>query len=422
MDKVIRIISFLLLSAMTISIGCAPRAETITEKSFLKAVGKDLRDDYGKGKAVMLRGTNAGGYLLQELWMTPTLRTARVKDETTIQAHLESRFGKERARELEEAYRDSYWTERDFDNARELGANCVRLPFWHRTIVEESGELREDSFARIDWFVSEAGKRGLYVILDMHGAPGSQNGSDHSGVDGERDKKGASGFFFGDEAERNQKRFLDLWKAIASHYRGNPTVAGYGLLNEPFCAYRYNSGLSDAALHSLLWGVYDAAYRTIREADPDHVIIMGAVWDPVDLPDPARYGWENVMYEYHNYLYGDYDNAQGKQISNMEKKLGLIAIADYPVPSLMGEFNYFTNYDAWDKGLALLNKAGIHWTTWTYKTMAECGNWGIYHHANATGRINLERASFEAIKESWNAMDEVTPNDKLIQVLKRHMQ
>ncbi len=425
MKKPLPVCLFLLLlllaAAMTVPAGCTAKADTITDKSFLKAVGKDLRDDHGKGKAVRLRGTNAGGYLLQELWMTPTRGTTRVKDEMTIQSRLENRFGKEKARELEAAYRDSYWTETDFDNVRALGANCIRLPFWYRNLVEEDGTLREDAFARIDWFVSEAGKRGIYVILDMHGAPGSQNGSDHSGVDGGRDKKGASGFFFGENAERNRERFLELWKTIAAHYKGNPTVAGYDLLNEPFCTYRYNSGLGDGELRSLLWGVYDAAYRTIREADPDHVIIMEAVWDPADLPDPARYGWENVMYEYHNYLYDDYDNAQGRQISNMEKKLDLIAGADYPVPSLMGEFNYFRNYDAWDKGLELLNKAGIHWTTWTYKTMADCGSWGIYHHAVRTGKIDLEHASFESIKESWDAMDDVTANADLIRVLKKHM-
>ncbi len=410
-----------LAAAMTVLAGCTSKTESITDKSFLKAVGRDLRDDRGKGKAVMLHGTNAGGYLLQELWMAPTLGTDRVRDEASIRAVLESRFGGEKARELEAAYRDSYWTARDFDNLRDLGANCVRLPFWYRTLVGETGELLEEGFARIDWFVREAGSRGIYVILDMHGAPGSQNGSDHSGVDGGRDKKGSSEFFFGTRAERNQKLYLDLWKAIAARYEGNAAVAGYDLLNEPFCTYRYNSGIPDRELRSTLWGVYDAAYRAIRAVDPDHVIVMEAVWDPVDLPDPARYGWENVMYEYHNYLYDDYDNAKGKQIANMEKKLALIAGAAYPVPSLMGEFNYFANCDTWDTGLALLNEAGVHWTTWTYKTTADRGNWGIYHHASTRGKIDLERASFEEIREFWSATDDVTANEGLIRVLKKYM-
>ena len=56
----------------------------------------------------------------------------------------------------------------------------------------------------------------------------------------------------------------------------------------------------------MLWNIYNNAYNVIRSADPDHVIIMEATWDPVDLPDPSQYGWTNIMYEYHNYNYGDY--------------------------------------------------------------------------------------------------------------------
>lgn len=417
------IVRFAALIAVSLlgSASCSSNLGVITEKSFLKADGKELRTDYGKGKAIKLHGTNAGGYLLQELWMTPTLKTVHVKDESSIYAHLENRFGKDSARELITAYQDSYWTTKDFDNVQALGANCIRLPFWYRTLVDENGELYADAFKRLDWFVNESQQRGIYVILDMHGAPGSQNGSDHSGVDGEQNKKGASKFFFGDSAPQNQEKYYDLWKTIAAHYKGNPAVAGYDLLNEPFCTYRYNSGLSDEELHAMLWDVYDKAYKTIRGVDPDHIIIMEATWNPVDLPEPETYGWENIMYEYHNYLYDDYENAQGRQISNMEDKLGAIADADFPVPTLMGEFCYFNNYSAWDKGLSLLNKAGVNWTTWTYKTIADYGNWGIYHHSKTIGKINLERTSFDAIKKFWSTMDKEIPNTELIRVLKKYM-
>ena len=401
--------------------GCSGNTGVLTEKSFLKADGKELRSDYGKGGRVRLRGTNAGGYLVQELWMTPTMKTVHVKDQSTIESHLENRFGRDKARGLITAYQDSYWTAEDFDNLHAAGANCIRLPFWYRTIADENGAQYPDAFKKLDWFISEAQQHGIYVILDMHGAPGSQNGSDHSGVDGEENKKNASEFFFGDNARKNQDEYYALWKTIAAHYKGNPAVAGYDLLNEPFCTYRYTSGLSDDTLHTMLWNVYDTAYKTIRAVDQDHVIIMEAVWNPVDLPDPETYGWVNIMYEYHNYLYDDYDNVQGKQILNMEEKLRLIANADFQVPSLMGEFCYFNNYDAWDKGLALLNKAGISWTTWTYKTTAGCGNWGMYHNSSTTGKINLERTSFDDIKKFWGSLDDESPNTELIKILKKNM-
>ena len=157
---------------------------TISEKPFLKAAGKVLRDDFGNGELVQLKGTNVGGYLLQEFWMTVGAYTANVTAEEDVYRVLTERFGKDEAMRLVKLYQENFFTEEDFDYCRELGMNCLRLPFWYRNIVDENGEPYADWFELFDRFVENAGKRGIYVILDMHGAPGSQNGSDHSGKDG----------------------------------------------------------------------------------------------------------------------------------------------------------------------------------------------------------------------------------------------
>ena len=147
---------------------------------------------------------------------------------------------------------------------------------------------------------------------------------------------------------------------------------------------------------------------------------MEATWDPVDLPAPEEYGWENIMYEYHNYLYDDYDNEAGRQITNMQNKLDLIASADYNVPSYMGEFAYFNNLEAWDEGIALVNDCGLNWTTWTYKVVDEYGNWGLRNQKNAN--LNLETASLEEIKEVWSKAGESEENTGLRQVLEKYYQ
>ena len=409
-------------SVPAIEARAAGDGKALTQKDFLKADGKNLRNNSGTGDIINLRGTNAGGYLFQEFWMTPTAATDNVRDEKTIYEKLTERFGEEAMMELVDTYQDAYWTEKDFDRCAELGMNTIRLPFWWRNLVDEKGEFYENAFDRMDWFVKEAGERGIYVVLDFHGAPGSQNGSDHSGVDGLDDKEEASEFFFGSNAAENQKKYYDIWEKIAEHYKDNPVVAGYDLLNEPFCTYRYSAKLDADGLHDLLWNVYDKAYDTIREVDPNHVIIMEAVWDPGDLPDPDNYDWKNVMYEYHNYLYDDYDNEKGGQISNMQTKLNSIANMDYNVPSYMGEFSYFNQPSAWDEGLALLNDSGINWTTWTYKTVEEFGMWGLYHHLEEfnKNKIDLETASFEEIKDFWSRMGEVEQNKDLTDVVSKY--
>lgn len=395
--------------------GYEERVYRTAENPMLGADGRVLRDNGGQGGVVQLRGTNARGYLLQEFWMTTTKKTENVYAEDEIYAVLEERFGKEAREGLVALYQDHYWTEADFDYCRDIGMNCIRLPVWYRNLVDENGEFYENWSERLDWFVEEAGRRGIYVILDMHGAPGSQNGSDHSGSDGRDEKEKASRFFFGEDAQVNQELYYRIWEGIAEHFRDNPWVAAYDLLNEPFGTYRYDSSLSTDGLHSLLWDIYDKAYNRIRRIDKNHVIVMEATWDPVDLPDPADYGWENVMYEYHNYCWDDYDNLEGKQVEYIRGRLQQIQQADYNVPSFLGEFTFFNNLKAWEKALVLVDDSGMSWTTWTYKVTEGNLYWGIRSQKNAD--LNLETASLEEIREAWSAVDQSKENSGLRGVL-----
>lgn len=394
------------------------QAAPITSSDFLKANGKVLRKNYGNGDIVQLRGTNAGGWLVQEFWMTPTAYSTGVSCEMNIYQTLTNRFGEATMRDLVKVYQDNYWTESDFDNCVALGINCIRLPIWYMNLVDFNGNYLSNAFSRIDWFVQEAGERGLYVILDMHGAPGSQNGSDHSGIDGGDNKEAASQFFFGSNAYNNQQLYYDIWYRIAQRYKGNPTVAGYDLLNEPYCTYRYNSSYPESTLHSMLWDIYNNAYNVIRSVDPDHVIIMEATWDPWDLPDPSDYNWTNVMYEYHNYFYNDYDNANGGQVQSMRNKVDNIINQNYNVPSYMGEFCFMNNTSAWQQGLQLLNDSGLSWTTWSYKVTSNNGNWGLYHQ-NVTP-ANVSTDSEATIRSRWSNVGSSTPNTNLLNAIRTY--
>ncbi|MDF2802843.1 MAG: hypothetical protein K0S61_2746 [Anaerocolumna sp.] len=393
----------------------AEAAGAITTGDFLKANGKDVRKNYGSGEVVYLRGTNAGGYLLQEFWMCPTSYSSSpytVTCEMDIYKTLTSRFGEATMRSLVKTYQDSYWTEQDFDNCKNLGMNVIRLPMWYMNFVDFNGNYISNAFDKIDWFLQEAGERGLYVILDMHGAPGSQSGSDHSGIDGGNSKEAKSEFFFGTNAYKNQQLYYDLWYKIAQRYKDNPVVAGYDLLNEPYCTYRYTSSYSESYLHSLLWDIYNNAYNVIRSVDSNHMIIMEATWDPWDLPNPSTYGWSNVMYEYHNYLYDDYDNAAGRQVTNMQNKINSIINQGYNVPSYMGEFSFMNNISAWQQGLQLLNNAGLHWTTWSYKVTGSNNNWGLYNQSLTSANVATDSST--VIRDRWSKSGTATPNTALI--------
>ena len=376
----------------------------------LSAVGEDIVD--ADGNAVVLRGTNFGGWLVQEGWMCPTHQTDTLSTDMTLY----SRFGKEKAEALIAAYQDSWITEEDFKTVKELGLNVVRVPFTYMNVyhhLSDEGELlhpdeftlREDPFERLDFALEMCKKYGLYLILDMHGAVGSQNGSDHSGDTSRTNLYAGTAL-----GEAYREKTAELWALVAEHFAGESNVAGYDLLNEPTRA----SG-------AMQWDYYDVLYDAVREADPDHMIFIEATWEPNNLPSPEKYGWENVVYEYHHYNW-DYNNQSNKSFYTFKKLLG----NTHEVPSLIGEFNAWgdsrrstgkrdqTDLEANAGVLEFYNGEGWHWTTWTYKVVVNSlfgikySNWGLYNcyiGLTDAAKINPKTDSYEDILAAWSSVD-----------------
>lgn len=379
-----------------------------TALPMLSAVGENIVD--ADGNAVVLRGTNFGGWLVQEGWMCPTKQTDTLSTDMTLY----SRFGKEKAEALIAAYQESWITEEDFKTVKELGLNVVRVPFTYMNVyhhLSDEGELlhpdeftlREDPFERLDFALEMCKKYGLYLILDMHGAVGSQNGSDHSG------DTSRTNLYAGTElGEAYREKTAELWALVAEHFAGESNVAGYDLLNEPTRA----SGATQ-------WDYYDVLYKAVREADPDHMIFIEATWEPGDLPAPEDYGWENVVYEYHHYNW-DYNNQPNKSFYTFKKLLG----NTHKVPSLIGEFNAWgdsrrstgkrdqTDLEANAGVLEFYNGEGWHWTTWTYKVVGTLrdSNWGLFNASTLlkdVTKIDPKTDSYEDILAAWSSVDTV---------------
>ena len=212
----------------------------LTDDDFLSTKGMNIVNR--KGEKVYLRGVNLGAWLIWEDWLNPYTgtdengNTVETYDNYTVLTKLEERFGQEKAYELMNTYYDNFITEQDFDNIAAMGFNCVRLPFWFRNfyyddngtkILDENGEW---DFSRLDWAVEQCKKRGLYVVLDMHGAVGYQSDAPHNG------KTGDNGLYAQTEqGERYRELTDELWTAIATRFKNEPAVAMYDLLNEPMC-------------------------------------------------------------------------------------------------------------------------------------------------------------------------------------------
>lgn len=409
-----RLISFLCAAILTLAaaafvfVACDQKDGT-EALPLLSADGEDIVNS--AGETVALRGTNFGGWLVQESWMCPTEQTDTLETNMTLY----SRFGEERAEELIAAYEDSWITEEDFANVKALGLNVVRIPFTYMNLyrylsAEDNGDgtydvellhpddftLREDAFGRLDWALEMCEKYGLYAILDLHGAVGSQNGNDHSGDTQLTD-------LYEDSAlgEAYRAKTAELWGLVAEHFAGNTNVAGYDLLNEP-----------GGASGSTQWDYYDVLYDAVRAADPDHMIFIEAVWEGFDLPSPSQYDWTNVVYEYHHYNW-EGNNQSNKSFYGLKQRLG----ARTGVPALVGEFNVWgddgrttgdssqTDNEAYAGVLEFYNGEGWHWTTWTYKVTGDGrpSGWGLYNTVENAVKADPATDSYEDILAVWSS-------------------
>ena len=359
-----------------------------TSNDFLKCYGTSIRNNYGNGNTVHLRGTNAGGLFVQESWMCST----NVRDQKTLMSNLKDRFGENQMYSLLDYYEDNYWTESDFDNCKNLGMSVIRVPFTYMNLYRYDSSkndwaLRDNAFRKLDWFVEQCSQRGIYVILDLHGAFGSQNGQDHSGevIDNVSDVT-----FFSNSYNKNKT--LELWKTVAAHFANNPAVAAYDTLNEP--------GEKAGTTGEKHWNFYNEMYNTIRSVDPNHIIIMESCWGTSNLPNPQKYGWTNVMYEYHHYTW-DYISDLDGQKKSCDNIINSINNANYGVPTYIGEFTCFGLEDAWNYVMNRFNEEGINYTSWSYKTN-NSGSWGIYNEKN-TNKVNPTSDSIDTIKNNWGA-------------------
>ena len=151
--------------------------------------------------------------------------------------------------------------------------------------------MKPDAFKHLDRAISLCAQYSIYTVIDMHTAPGAQSGGWHA--DG-----GAHIPSFWRHKDF-QDRLLWIWHNVAEHYKNNPWVAGYNVLNEP---------ADPDPQHASLINFYDKAYKTIRAVDEKHILFLDGNTFAVDFtkfPDDAGTRWKNTVYSIHDYaVYG----------------------------------------------------------------------------------------------------------------------
>lgn len=342
---------------------------------WLKCDGGRLVDE--TGKTVILRGINLGGWLAEETWMIPFKTHPQegssflpIKDRVALWRTLEMRFGTPEMQRIRAAFRNAWITDADFAKIKAAGLNCVRLPFLFDVMEEPQG-----LFPYLDRAIESANRYGLYVILDMHGAPGRQSDQSHTGEE-KYDR------LFTDPLM--VKKTVEIWSQIAARYKDRAVVAGYDILNEPM-------GAPDITTLCL---VEDQIYRAIRTHDAKHIVFFEDGFKGIDrLPDPAIAGWVNAAYSTHTYTH---THGSKQEFVKGVQTLMTTASAKQAVtktPIYLGEFNVepYGKADMVKEFITNLQAKDMSWSIWTYKMAGVKGRgslWGLYSAPKKMRRIN----------------------------------
>jgi endoglucanase len=262
--------------------------------SFLHTSRQDIVNE--KGEKVFLKGVGLGNWLLPEgyMWKFGAAGDRPRKIEKVIS----DLIGEERAKDFWKEFRENYITENDIKKIAELGFNSVRPALNSRVFMteEENPVFLEDGFKLIDSLVTWCNKYGIYVILDMHGAPGGQTGANIDDSPNDLPE-----LFI---EQKYQDQLVSLWLKLVERYKENPTIAAYDLLNEPLPV---NTGSADKYKH-LLIPVYKRLINEIRKIDKKHMFTLeGYDWsnDWLLFDKPLD---NNIFYQFHYYCWARPDD------------------------------------------------------------------------------------------------------------------
>ncbi|KAF8241652.1 glycoside hydrolase [Wilcoxina mikolae CBS 423.85] len=375
--------------------------------SILNLDGTKIVD--GDGKEVVLRGAGIGGWMNMENFIT-----GYPGREYQIREALAEVLGPEKAQFFFDKFLEYYFTESDAKFYKNLGLNCIRVPFNYRHFEDDMnpGVLKPDGFKWLDRIVNLCAELGIYTILDLHTVPGGHNGDWHS------DAGHHIAEFW--RHKHFQDRAIWLWERIAEHYRDHPWIAGYNPLNEP---------CDPTGSRLIVW--YDRVYAAIRAIDTNHLLFwdgntFASDFSCFDIETCKK--WEGSVYSCHDYSNFGFPLSREKYIGSEEQKARVKRsylrkvqwMKDNNLPIWNGEFGpaYARRQydgDATDDinssriqllkdQLDVYDEDRISWSIWTYK---DIGYQGMVYVNSGTKYMKLFEKflekKFKTAIDAWGA-------------------
>lgn len=316
-------------------------SSSLVAQRFFTTSGKQIIDL--NGKQFQIKGTNLGNWLVPEGYMFgfENASSPRLINQTLMEL-----IGPGETKLFWKKYLDTYITAADIHYLKKIGMNSIRIPFNYRLFTNENYMGTNDArrgFIYLDKVINWCKKENLYIILDMHCAPGGQTGDNIDDSDGYP-------FLF--EDEQSQALCINTWKKISARYKNESIIIGYDLLNEPIAHY-----FDKDKLNPLLEPLYKRITAAIRTTDKNHILFLGgAQWDsnfdPFGKPFDSK-----LVYTFHKYWTPPTRDVIKDYIDFADK---------YNVPIYCGETG--ENEDAWVETFRkMLDSNNIGWHFWPYK-------------------------------------------------------
>ena len=335
---------YLLIIVIMASCVASKEKPAVDASAFVRIDGENLiKPD---GSKLFIRGTNLGNWLNPEGYMFGFSKTNSPQFINNMLCQL---VGPDEAAAFWRNFKDNYITRKDIEFIASTGANTIRLPFHYKLFTDEDYmglTAKQDGFARIDSVVAWCRDNDLYLILDMHDAPGGQTGDN---IDD------SYGYPWLMESEPSKELFCEIWEKIAARYADEPVILGYELINEPVATYFESNRDS---LNAQLEPLHKRAVAAIRKVDKNHIILLGGPqWNSNFEPFTDWTYDDKLMYTCHRYG-GD---ATAEAIGSF------IAFRDSTgLPMYMGEIGH--NTDEWQRQFCdVLEENNIGYTFWPYK-------------------------------------------------------
>jgi endoglucanase len=311
----------------------------------------------GSGNNVVLRGLGLGGWMVQEGYMLKTDQYAGPQH--VIKQKITELIGANNTEEFYKAYKSNGITKRDIDSLAAWGFNSVRLPMHYNLytlpieneIVSGENTWIDEGYAMTDDLLTWCAANKMYLILDLHAAPGGQ-GHDANISDYDQAKPSLWGNVV------NQDKMVAFWKKLAVRYKDSPWIGGYDIVNEPNWNFEgKNINGCDETSNVPLWALQTRITKAIREVDINHLIfIEGNCWGNNYNGLPPLWD-ENMALSFHKYW-----NPNNKE--SIQKFLDLRT--QFNVPIWLGETG--ENSNVWFRELVSLAESNnIGWAFWPMK-------------------------------------------------------